>query len=398
MTKKKLWEIDNGLHPVVEKFTIGNDYLLDRKLLSYDVKASKAHAKMLKEKKILSDADYKNAIKGLDEILELWEQGKFDITQEQEDGHTAIEQFLTEKYGEIGKKIHTGRSRNDQALVMLRLYMKEESKKIVQKLDNLQKVFNSVAKNNRNLKMPGYTHAQKAMPSDVFMWLGSFSAALSDQKPFFEALDELLNQSPLGSASGFGITNFDNNQDFTSNELGFKKVQRNPMYCGISRGHFENQFLQTYAPSILILSRFVNDMLLFTMQEFEFVSLPENFTTGSSIMPQKRNYDVLEIARGRMNRYFSAQAELQNICIQLISGYNRDVQLTKEIFVEQVDNLNEIIEVLTLVTENLIFNKENLRKAMTKDLFVTEDVYDLVNDGKSFRLAYIEIKKSLKKK
>lgn len=398
MIKKKLWEIGDGLHPVVEKFTVGNDYLLDRKLLPYDIQASKSHAKMLREKKILSDADYKNAIKGLDEIQEFWKQGKFDIKQEQEDGHTAIEQFLTEKYGEVGKKIHTGRSRNDQALIMLRLYMKEESKKIIQKLDKLQKAFGFVAKNNRNLRMPGYTHAQKAMPSTVFMWLGSFSDALKDQKPFFEALNKLLDQSPLGSASGFGIENFDTNQDFTSKEMGFKKVQRNPMYCGISRGHFENQFLQTYAPSILILSRFVNDLLLFTMQEFDFMSLPENFTTGSSIMPQKRNYDVLEIARGRINKYFSAQTELQNIFVQLMSGYNRDVQLTKEIFVNQTENLNEIFDVLKLVVENLIFNEEKLSKAMTKDLFVTEDVYKLVNDGESFRTAYLKIKENFNKK
>ena len=397
MTKKKLWQINDGLHPDIEKFTVGNDYLLDRKLLPYDLKASKAHAKMLKDKRVLSDTEYKNAITGLDKILKLWEEGKFHITQEQEDGHTAIEQFLTQKYGDVGKKIHTGRSRNDQALVMIRLYMKEEFQKISKEIEKLGEAFKIKAKENQNVQIPGYTHAQKAMPSSAKMWLESFSDALNDQKPFFEALDKLLNQSPLGSASGFGIANFDTNRKLTSKEMGFKKIQKNPMYCGMSRGHFENQFLQTFSPSILILARFVNDSLLFTMQEFNFISLPENFTTGSSIMPQKRNYDVLEIMRGKINNYFSAQNELQNLCMQLMSGYNRDVQLTKEIFITQIDNIKEILKIAILVVQNLAFNKKSLASSMTQDLFVTEDVYDLVNKGESFRTAYLKIKKELKK-
>ncbi len=397
MNKKKLWELDNKLNPSVEKFTVGSDYLLDVELLPYDIEASKAHIKMLKKKNVLSDADYKNAQKGLDEILELWKEGKFEIKQEQEDGHTVIEQFLTEKYGEVGRKIHTGRSRNDQVLVMLRLYMKKESKNIAKKVSLLADAFNTKAKENKDIKMPGYTHAQKAMPASVDMWFGSFSDALRDQKVFFDGLRQLLDQSPLGSASGFGIANFDTNREFTSKEMGFKKVQENPMYCAMSRGQFENQFLETFSPSILILSRFVNDLLLFTMQEFDFFSLPVSFTTGSSIMPQKRNYDVLEIARGRMNAYFSAKSEIQNLCKCLISGYNRDTQLTKEIFVKQINNLNEIIDVLTLVVKNLKIQEENLSSAMSDDLFATEKVYDLVNDGKSFRTAYLEIKKDLNK-
>ncbi len=397
MNKKKLWELDNKLDPSVEKFTVGSDYLLDAELLIYDIKASKAHAKMLKEKNVLSDADYKNAQKGLDEILELWKEGKFEIRQEQEDGHTAIEQFLTEKYGEVGKKIHTGRSRNDQVLVMLRLYMKKEAKNISKKVSLLADAFSTKAKENKNVQMPGYTHAQKAMPASVSMWLGSFSDALKDQKVFFDGLCELLDQSPLGSASGFGIANFDTNREFTSKEMGFKKVQKNPMYCAMSRGQFENQFLGTFSPSVLIFSRFVNDLLLFTMQEFDFFSLPASFTTGSSIMPQKRNYDVLEIARGRINAYFSAQSEIQNLCKCLISGYNRDTQLTKEIFVKQVKNLDEIVDVLTLVVKNLKIQEKKLSSAMTDDLFATEQVYDLVSSGKSFRTAYLEIKKDLNK-
>jgi len=391
---KKLWQTESALHPLVEKFTIGTDYILDQQLLKYDINGSLAHAKMLAKKGVLTKSEYKKAKQGFAEIISLLESGNFTIAQSQEDGHTAIEQYLTEHYGEVGKKIHTGRSRNDQALVMMRLYMKDLLPSMVNKVKELESVLKMLAKKNK-MPMPGYTHAQKAMPTTASTWLTSFADALADQQIFFKSLARLLDQSPLGSASGFGIKNFNTLQSMTAKELGFKKTQKNPMYCGLSRGHFENQFLQTFSSSMLIISRLINDVLLFTMSEYNFMSLPETLTTGSSIMPQKRNYDVLEIARGRVHTFFNAQRELQDICQHLMSGYNRDVQLTKKIFIEQAENLSEILEVMILVIQNLSFNKNALQKAMSDDLFVTEDVYDLVNNGKSFRDAYHEVKKRI---
>ena len=390
--KKKLWQTDAELHPVIEAFTVDGDHLLDQQLIPYDIKASLAHAKMLGLKKILSEIEYEEAVIGLNEILELWKKGKFHIKQNQEDGHTAIEQYLTEHHGDVGRKIHTGRSRNDQALTMLRLFMKDKLIVMEEKIYRLEKTLEKQAKKCKDVPMPGYTHAQKAMPTTTSMWLRSFSDALRDQYPFLTALQKIIDQSPLGSASGFGVANFDALRKVTAEHVGLARVQENPMYCGMSRGNFENQFLQTISPTMLILSRLVNDMLLFTMREFDFMSLPNSFTTGSSIMPQKRNYDVLEVMRGRINNFLSTQTELQVLCQNLISGYNRDIQLSKKIFLEQIKNVEEILEVATLIVSKLNLNEEKLRNAMSDDLYATEQIYDLVNSGEPFRSAYLKVK------
>lgn len=394
---KKIWQVNAELNKIIESFTVGEDYILDKKLLPYDIKASLAHIKMLYKGNILSEKEFSDLQKGLNEILKLWRNGGFQITQDQEDGHTAIEQFLTEKYSEAGAKIHTGRSRNDQVLIMMRLFMLDEIKEISVLFDKLETALRNQSKKNSELKLPGYTHAQKAMVASISMWLESFADGILDQKPFLKAMNKLLDQSPLGSAAGFGIRNFKNNRKLTAKIMGLSKVQENPMYCGLSRGHFENQFLQSISPTMLLLSRLNSDLLLFTMSEFNFMKLPVNMTTGSSIMPQKRNYDVLEIVRGRINAFLSSQLEIQNLIRNLISGYNRDLQLTKKSFVIAVENAKEILEIMILVIKNLEFNKDKLNNAMTADLFITEKVYELVNKGVPFRDAYQKIKKEFLK-
>ncbi len=397
-TRKKLWQVSSGLDKEVELFTVGKDYILDQRLLPYDIKASLAHAKMLKNQGVLTGSELRKIEKAFNEILTLLSKGKFKIDPSQEDGHTALEQYLTEKYGSIGAKIHTGRSRNDQVLVMMRLYMLDLLAEFENTIKELVNRLNAKAKEYSKTPMPGYTHAQKAMPSDAKMWLGSYADALKDQLIQLKSLRKILDQSPLGSAAGFGIKNFKSDRVFSAKEMGFAKVQKNPMYCALSRGHFEAQFVQSLSPVLLFISRLNTDLLLFSMSEFQFVYLPDNMTTGSSIMPQKRNYDVLEIMRGKIALFLQQENTLKELVRNLMSGYNRDLQLSKEVFIDATDNALGILKMMSSVVKALKFNEEKIKDAMTEDLFVTEMLYELVGKGESFRDAYIKIKKEFMKK
>ena len=391
----KLWQTTNNLYPLVEKYTVGEDYILDQQLIPYDIKASLAHAEMLFKHKILSKAELDQTKKGLNEILDLWQNGKFIIKQEQEDGHTAIEQYLTQKYGEIGKKIHTARSRNDQVLVMTRLFIRDSLEKIEKLQNQLTLIFNKKIKEIKGVSMPGYTHTQKAMPTTVDTWLESYLAALQDFKLSLKTTQTLIDQNPLGSASGFGIENFPINRNITTKLLKFKKTQTNPMYCGFSRGFFENIVLQTLSQPMITFGRFASDMILFTTQEFNFFSLPDNFTTGSSIMPQKKNYDLFEIMRANAKVFIAYQNQIQDIIISLGSGYHRDLQLTKEPLIKGINLCLTSFELMCEIIKNLQINKKILAQAMTPDLYVTNEIYELVKKGKSFREAYAEVKKSI---
>lgn len=390
--RNKLWQIKGPLNSVVEKFTVGDDYLLDQKLLPYDIKASLAHAKMLKRIGVLNNLELKKLEKGLNQILELWQKGKFSIKPEQEDGHTAIETFLTEKYGSIGKKIHTGRSRNDQSLTMVRLYMLDELKKTKELMKKLIGSLEKKSKSFKKIPMPGYTHTQKAMPTTVGIWLNSYAQALNDLMPLVDCLTGLLNQSPLGSAAGFGISNLKLDRKFTAKLLNFRKVQNNPLYCGLSRGLFEAIFLNVFSPVMILIGRMANDLVLFTSNEFDFFALPDNMTTGSSIMPQKRNYDLLELARAKVSMFLSCRSQIENIIKGLISGYHRDLQLTKKIFIDGIDLVESNLEIMELVIQKLIIKEKKLRSAMSEDLYATEEIYKLVKKGMPFRQAYLKIK------
>ncbi len=399
MADKKLWQsAETPLNTLIEAYTVGDDYLTDGELLPFDLRASEAHGAMLHKQGVLSDDEWRALQKGLREIGELWEQGRFSIRPEQEDGHTAIEQFLTEKYGEAGKKIHTGRSRNDQALVMLRLFMKERLDSLRQSLRSLAETFRTAAGRHTTQAMPGYTHLQRAMPTTVGVWLASFAEALEDVLLLLPGLQKLIDQNPLGSASGFGIANFKNDRTFTTRKLGFARVQENPIYCAHSRGSFENIFLSTLAPAMLIAGRFANDMLLFSSAEFNFLALPPEYTTGSSIMPQKRNYDLFEIMRGNVRRYLHWQREVEDITAGLFSGYQRDLQLTKRPFTRAVALLENTLRVLLETVPRLIVNRAALEAAMSEELFLTEKVYERVNRGLSFRQAYHQVKKEWRAK
>ncbi|QLE79445.1 argininosuccinate lyase [Francisella sp. Scap27] len=393
---KKLWQMSSDqLLNIVEKYTVGQDYLYDQRLLKYDLQASLAHAKMLSKTGIINDNELTELEQGLNEIQNLSENGKFNITQDQEDGHTAIEQYLSAHYGEIGKKIHTGRSRNDQSLVMLRLFMKEKLKSIGTLIKDNISTLRKKAEIHFDTLMPGYTHMQKAMPTSVGTWLNSFADSLEDTLILIDATNKIIDQNPLGSASGFGIRNFKNDRAYTTEILGFTKTQENPIYCAFSRGYFEKLILQTLSNPMSIYSRFANDMMIFTMSEFKYFSLDNLYTTGSSIMPQKRNYDLFEIMRGNAKLYHGFMQQINSIIDSVGSGYNRDYQLTKVPFCEALELIEDTSILISSIITNLNVHEEKLTQAMSSDLYATEEVYGLVEKGASFRDAYISIKQKL---
>lgn len=388
-----LWHTNTSLDSLIEKFTVWDDYLIDQVFIPYDVTASLAHAKMLQKIHILTENEYAQAEKWLKEILELHSRGNFPIDPSQEDCHTAIEIFLTKKYGDIGKKIHTGRSRNDQSLTMIRLFLKDQ---IQISQTNIEQLITSLkSRSISEVPMPGYTHMQKAMPTTVGKWFGSYHDALIDQMKFFVPLMSVIDQSPLGSAAWFGIDNFANDRELSAKLMGFAKVQANPLYCGISRWLFDSNFLWVLSEFLMILSRMNNDLLLFTTSEFSYFSLPDNMTTGSSIMPQKRNYDVLELIRAKISLFFGHHDQMRNLYTHLISGYQRDLQMTKWVFIAWCGIWNDIIQIMTHIVNELHIHESNLKASMTPDILATEEVYKLVARWKSFRDAYQEVKQKL---
>ncbi len=401
---KKLWdtkgakENNSKTNQVVENYTVGVDYLLDLELLPYDIRGTMAHAKMLQKIKILTAKELSTLLLGLSKILTLWKEGKFTIDKSQEDGHTAIEAYLTENYGDVGKKVHTGRSRNDQSLTMTRLFSKEKLSEIKKGVEGLIKALNEQIKKQGKIKMPGYTHMQRAMPSSVGMWLGSYHDSLKDDLLLIEAMMKIVDQNPLGSAAGYGENTLGLDRKFTTAELGFKRVQENPIYCAMSRGKFENMVLQAMESAMFDVGKMATDLLLFTTKEFDFFTLPDSFKTGSSIMPQKKNYDVLELIRGNIAIFNGYQHQIENVVKNLFAGYNRDFQLTKEPYIKGIKLAIDTIQVMTLVVESLEGKKANLENACSPELYATDEALRLVKGGKSFREAYQEVKEKLYKK
>ncbi|MFA5021825.1 MAG: argininosuccinate lyase [Patescibacteria group bacterium] len=391
---KKLWESTAGqLHPTIESYTVGDDYQLDQQLISYDVAASIAHVQMLKKIKLLTAAETRQLTTGLKKIANLNQRKKFVIKLSDEDGHTAIENYLIKTLGLVGKKVHTGRSRNDQILVALRLYMKDHINQIDNQVLSLAKKINQTAKKYQQTAMPGYTHTQKAMETTVGTWLDSFASALADDQLLIAAAKKIIDQNPLGSVSGFGEKSLKLDRKTTTKLLGFAKTQNNPMYCAYSRGKFELIVLDTLSQVMLDLGKLANDLVWFTAKEFSYFDLPTKFKTGSSAMPQKQNFDVLELVRANVSVFLGYRAQTEGIIQKLLSGYNRDFQLTKKPLLESVTLIEKTIAVMELVISNLIINKKYLAAAGTDELKATEEAYRLVKKGLPFRDAYTQIAK-----
>jgi len=383
----KLWEKGYKLNKQIEEFTVGDDYVLDQQLIKYDCLASIVHTKMLGKIGILKKQEVEKLIKELNNIVKLNKKGRFKISREQEDCHTAIENNLTKKLGDLGKKIHTARSRNDQVLTALRLYYKDElndSKKLVNDLIGTLKKF---LRKYGKIKLPGYTHTRKAMPSSITMWGNSFIDSMKDNLKLIDFTFELVDQSPLGTGAGYGVP-LKIDRNYTAKLLGFKKLQKNPIYTQHSRGKFESTILHTLSQIMFDLNKIATDLITFTMPEFSYFELPKEFSTGSSIMPQKKNPDLLELLRAKYHVVVSYEFLIKSIISNLLSGYNRDLQLTKMPAMKGLEITKESLSIMNLIFQNLKVNKENCNKALTKDIYATEETYRLVKKGIPFRKAY----------
>jgi argininosuccinate lyase len=393
----KLWQTKSTeLHPLAEKYTVGNDYILDQKLLPFDLDASAAHAQALKKLGILSQDELKKLLAGMEEIRVLHAKGEFTITQADEDCHTAIENFLVKKLGDLGKKIHTCRSRNDQVLVATRLYTRKKIKQISRELIGLEKVFLAMAKKYQFMPMPGYTHTRRAMPSSIGHFAAAYLEELINSHMLLESAYKLNDQNPLGAAAGYGI-NFNIDRRLTTKILKFKRTQINSLYCVNSRGSTESYILSVLTQIMMTLGRLANEMIWFTTPEFNFFHLPVEFTTGSSIMPQKRNPDVFEIVRSNVGVIVALQTQVKDISKNLISGYNRDTQLTKEPLIKGLGIARRSLEIMALAMSKIKPNKEVLMRSLSPELFAAFEANKLVKEGMTFRDAYQQIKKNLDK-
>ena len=394
---KKLWSTsENKSNKLVDEYCFSAGIALDNSLIIHDVYGSIAHAKMLVKIGIISENEFKKLKKCLIKIIYLHKNNKFKISEEDEDVHTKVENFLTDQLGDLGKKIHTGRSRNDQILVDLRLYSKEQLLNTVASIYQLIEAFIEFAKKYEFVPMPGYTHMQKAMPSSVGMWAGSFAEQLLDQLELLKKVYELNDQSPLGSGAAYGIS-LPIDRELTAKVLGFSKVQNNSLYCQASRVTIQLSVVQLLVQIMLCASRFAQDLLLFTTSEFNFFDIDESICTGSSIMPQKKNLDLLEIVRAKTHIVIANEQLMASISASLPSGYNADFGLTKGPFMESFSITSQTLKVLDLTLKSIKPNKENLIKSCTPEIYATHFAYKLVKKGLPFRKAYLKIKNNLKK-
>jgi argininosuccinate lyase len=389
----KLWEKKYQLNKQIEMFTVGNDHIIDQKLVKYDCQASIAHAKMLNKIGILTKQECDKIIMTLYEIIKNDNNSAFIIEQEQEDCHTAIENYLVKKLGNTGKKIHTAKSRNDQVLTALRLYYKDEIKCVNQLINNYIKTLKKFKEKHGHIKIPGYTHMQKAMPSIIGLWTEAYIESMMDNKTLLKDIAKLIDQSPLGTGAGYGIP-IKIDRKMTTELLGFTKTQNNPIYAQNSRGKFEASLLHILGSIMFDINKIASDLLLFSMPELGYFELPIDLCTGSSIMPHKKNPDVLELLRAEYYTILSYEFEVKTMIGSLISGYNRDLQLTKEPVIKGFKITKESLKIICLVVDKLKVNEEKCKKAMTKELYSTESAYKLVKQGKSFRDAYKQVSKN----
>jgi argininosuccinate lyase len=390
----KLWQKDYELNKQVEEFEVGADKYLDNNLVRQDVYGSIAHAKMLESIGIIAPAEFAALKAALSEILALEAKGDFLLSEGDEDVHSKVENYLIQKTGDAGKKIHTARSRNDQVLVDLRLYCKEKLLEINDAAAALAVALAEFAEDNKEVPMPGYTHMQRAMVSSAALWAAAFAESMADNLVLLDAAYRLNDQSPLGSAAAYGVS-LDINRQMVSDLLGFGKVQNNVLYCQNSRGKIDGAILQALTQIMLDLSRLAQDILLFTTAEFGFFHISDELLTGSSIMPQKKNVDIMELVRAKAKIMLGYQDQMLNIALALPSGYNRDLQETKAPLMAGLDLALSCLKITTLTIRNLEPDQDRLAAACTPDLFAAEKAYDLVRQGMPFRDAYREVAKSL---
>ena len=383
----KLWS--KGLEPdkMIEEFTVGNDRELDLRLARYDVIGSIAHIRMLESIGLLKKEELDVLVKNLNDILAIIDKGDFKIAEGVEDIHSQIEFMLTERLGDIGKKIHSGRSRNDQVLVDLKLFMRDELRHIASATERLFGRLQSLSEQYKDTLMPGYTHLQIAMPSSFGLWFGAYAESLVDDMRALEAAYDITNQNPLGSAAGYG-SSFPLDRKRTTDLLEFGDLHYNVVAAQMSRGKTERAISFAISAIASTLGHFAMDVCMFMCQNFGFVSFPDELTTGSSIMPHKKNPDVFEIMRGKCNRLQSVSNEIALLTANLPLGYNRDLQLLKDILFPATASLIDCLDMCDFMLQHIRVNRDILNDPKYDYLFTVEDVNRMVLSGTPFREAY----------
>ena len=388
----KLWNKEDMLDKKIEKFTVGKDRINDLYLAKYDIKASIAHAKMLNKVGILKSNELKSLEHELNQIKLEIEDGEFEIENKFEDVHSKIE---SNKLGEVGKKIHTGRSRNDQVLVATQLYLKDEISEIKSLIKELFNILIKLSETNKDHLLPGYTHLQVAMPSSFGLWFSAYAESLIDDIMYLNTAFKINDQNPLGSAAGYG-SSFNIDRDYTTKKLGFNELKYNVVSSQMSRGKVEKSVAIAIGSVASTLSKLSSDICFYMCQELNFISFPEQITTGSSIMPHKKNPDVFELIRGKCNLIQSLANEFNHISINLFSGYHRDLQLFKGKIIESINEIKNCLEITSYTIQKIKIRKNILDDEKYKYIFSVENLNNLVNSGMAFRDAYTTISNEIK--
>lgn len=386
----KLWTKGFDTNKEIERFTVGKDREMDLMMAKFDVIGSLAHIKMLQSINLLSLEEHDILKKELLIILDEIKNNNFQIEENVEDVHSQVELLLTRRVGEIGKKIHSGRSRNDQVLLDLKLFIRDKITEVVNISEELFNTLIELSEKYKGVMMPGYTHYQVAMPSSFGLWFACWAESLIDDLTQLEAAYKITNKNPLGSAAGYG-SSFPLDRTLTTELLGFDTLNYNVVYAQMGRGKVERIVSQAISSIAQTLSKMSQDVCLFTNQNYDFMKLPNEITTGSSIMPHKKNPDVFELVRAKCNKLSSLSNEITLITTNLSSGYHRDLQMIKESFMPAFDDLIDCLQISNYSLKQISVNKDILNDDRYKYLFSVEEVNNLVLQGKSFRDAYREV-------
>jgi argininosuccinate lyase len=391
----KLWSKENtSTSQLIEEFTVGRDKEFDILLAEHDVIGSMAHVRMLGKVGLMEDAEVDLAIRVLESILETIRHGSFKIEEGVEDVHSQVEFLLTERIGDAGKKIHSGRSRNDQVAVDIKLFLRSEITSLKMEVKSLFDLLIAQSDRFKHDLLPGYTHLQLAMPSSFGLWFGAYAESLVDDMEMLAAAYQVTNKNPLGSGAGYG-SSFPLNRTYTTQLLNFKTLHHNSVYAQLARGKTEKLVGMAISTVAATLARLSMDCCLYLNQNFGFISFPSNLTTGSSIMPHKKNPDVFELIRAKCNRIQSVPNELALMLTNLPSGYHRDLQLTKEILFPALKELKQCIQLAMLMLSHIEVSKDILSDEKYKYVFSVEKVNELVNRGIPFREAYKQVGNSI---
>lgn len=386
----KLWQKKFNTHQKIEAFTVGDDRELDLYLAKYDVIASMAHAKMLGNVGLITLDEVKLLVSELEKIGKSIDQGTFIIETDFEDVHSKIEFLLTRELGDTGKKIHAARSRNDQVLVAIQLYLKNEIAEIKELVKDLFEVLINLAEKHKNILLPGYTHLQIAMPSSFGLWFSGYAESLIDDVILLQAATKIVDQNPLGSAAGYG-SSFPIDRAFTTQELGFETMKFNVIAAQMSRGKSEKITAFALSSVAATLAKFSMDICLYMSQNFDFISFPNELTTGSSIMPHKKNPDVFELIRGKCNKIQAVPNQLALLTTNLPGGYHREMQLTKEIIIPAIQDLKASLDMMIFSIQNILVKEHILEDKKYDYLYSVETLNQKVLSGIPFREAYKQI-------